>query len=222
MKSNLFGLSPIKELVDSLSIETLAIMNAIAGICIDHFEQKSLKPISFFLTKETKIALELLAKKVFYEPNILKNGYLTLDWTSDYEDKINSLIELKQVSDERLIRENVDVSFYRTKIKTSDDTAISKGKLDLMPLFHKGKKRFTLLEFLTKSSKNKGQDWNVDEIAEKIDGSEYIVDKKYKNRFYQTCDAINKQIGKHTGHHDFLLFDTNHAQINPIYTDLIS
>jgi len=79
--------------------------------------------------------------------------------------------------------------------------------------FTKGSRRYELLTLLLKSSSNTKRNWNIDQIAEKIDGHDYILNEDYKNRFYQMCDAINKRTGR-----NFLVFDTNHVQINPAYT----
>lgn len=81
----------------------------------------------------------------------------------------------------------------------------------------KGLRRKTFLKILLSSSRSARKSWSVDEIAEKIDGPDVEIDKKYKNRFYQLCDGLVKHIAKHSGVQDVLVFDTNYVQINPLY-----
>lgn len=82
--------------------------------------------------------------------------------------------------------------------------------------FTKGGKRASMIGILLKSKRNANRDWFVDEIVKKLDGKDNI-DAADKNRFNALCEAINNRINSRTGIKEFILFDSNHARINPKY-----
>lgn len=168
-----------------------------------------------------------------------KNEVFTVIGLNMVYEELNSIMSYKQDT-KRYLRE-FDVGNYRVHLErvfayTKELLAMvdesipvqdkfsydsNKGKLtanDKNANFKKESFRAQLLSLLTKSKQSLKRKWSWDEVYEAIEGQEQPDNPtKYKRKLYYACKGLNAYVADKTGMTNFLVFDTNYAQINPSY-----
>lgn len=83
--------------------------------------------------------------------------------------------------------------------------------------FKKNQLRAKILETLSKNDKAKKKVWSWDELIKIIEDVDNPDSKTHKSKIYEAVKGANDYIASKTGVTDFLVFNTNTSQINPLY-----
>ena len=159
------------------------------------------------LMDEIKIALEEMRQ----EPNKTIYEFKHADYVP-YLQRVHSYAR------EVLITQDDEAKEIETKKHLAYDPASGtffiNGKI---AQFKKNQLRAKILETLSESDETKKKVWSWDELIEAIEDIDDPDAKTHKSKIYEAVKGANDYIASKTGVTDFLVFNTNTSQINPLY-----